>query len=182
MKSSTRTIRRALVALAASGVTVLSVTAAAAATSQPASPAASHCATSQLEVWYGVPGSGSLGHFEYEIQFSNISKSTCTLIGFPGVSWINASGHRVGPTAGRDHSFRAFTQRLAPSQTAHAVLTITDPGVLGCVTAPATALKIFPPNTRKAAFVPFSFKTCKSVRDISIRVVRSGAGIPGVSN
>jgi hypothetical protein len=183
VKASTRAMRRALVALAAAGVTVLSVTAAAAATSHPASPAAApRCLTRQLAVWYGEPSNAYTGHFPYEIQFSNISKSTCTLFGFPGVSWVNASGHQVGPAAGRDRFYRASIQRLAPDQTVHALLTITDPGVLGCVTARATALKIFPPNTRKATFVPFSFRTCKSVRDIRIRAVRAGAGIPALNN
>jgi hypothetical protein len=181
MKPSAHVLRRAAVTLAIAGATALSLTAASATTARPAA-AIHRCHTPQLTAWIGEPGDGAAGSAFYELQLSNVSTSTCSLFGFPGVSAVNGSGHQLGRAAGRDSSFAATTQVLAPGATVHAVLRIVSPGVLGCPTATATELKVFPPNTRAALLVPFRFTTCTgSNPNLVIRVVRHGAGIPGYS-
>jgi len=184
MKPPAQALRRAALTLALTGAAALSVTAASAATGSPAAPrpATPACHTSQLRVWIGLPGDGAAGSVFYELQLSNVSSATCSLFGFPGVSAINVHGTQLGKAAGRDHSFPATTQVLAPGVTAHAVLRITNPGVIGCPHATAVLLKVFPPNTTSAALVPFRFSTCTGAnRNLTIRVVRHGAGIPGYS-
>ena len=179
MKPSAHVLRRAAVTLAIAGATALSLTAATTGRHAAALP---RCHTAQLRAWIGEPGDGAAGSAFYELQLSNVSTSTCWLFGFPGVSAVNGSGHQLGRAAGRDSSFAATTQVLAPGATVHAVLRIVNPGVLGCPTATATELKVFPPNTLAAVFVPFRFTTCTgSNRNLVIRVVRHGAGIPGYS-
>jgi Domain of unknown function (DUF4232) len=184
MKPPAPALRRAALALALAATAALGMTAASAATGRPAAPrpATPACHTSQLRVWIGLPGDGAAGSTYYELQLSNVSSTPCSLFGFPGVSAINSHGTRLGKAAGRDHTFAATTQVLAPRVTVHAVLRITDPGVIGCPTATATELKVFPPNTTAAALVPFKFSACTGAnRNLTIRVVRHGAGIPGYS-
>jgi hypothetical protein len=183
MTSPAHALRRLAIAVGVTSAAVLGVaTAATAAAGQPAAsfPA---CATSQLTGWLGVPGNGAAGSVYYQLQLSNIGTSSCTLFGFPGVSAVNgSSGHQLGRAARRDYAKPATTQVLAPGATVHSLLRITDPGAIGCPTATATGLKVYPPNQFAALFVPFRFQTCTGpYRNLTVRVVRHGAGIPGYS-
>jgi hypothetical protein len=183
MRSPAHVLRRAALALGITAVAVLAAgTAATAAARQPAAsfPA---CATSQLTGWLGVPGNGTAGAVYYQLQLSNVGPASCTLFGFPGVSAVSrGDGHQLGRAAGRDYAKPATLQLLAPGATVHAVLRITDPGVLGCPTATAAGLRVYPPNQFGALIVPFRFQTCTGpFRDLTIRVVRHGSGIPGYS-
>jgi Protein of unknown function (DUF4232) len=183
MTSPAHVLRRAVLALGVTSVAVLgAATAATAAAGQPAA-ALPACATSQLTGWLGVPGNGTAGAVYYQLQLSNIGSSACTLFGFPGVSAVSgSSGHQLGLPARRDYARPAFTQVLAPGATVHSLLRITDPGAIGCPTATATGLKVYPPNQFTAILVPFRFQTCTGpFRNLAIRVVRHGAGIPGYS-
>ncbi|HEY6277716.1 MAG TPA: DUF4232 domain-containing protein [Streptosporangiaceae bacterium] len=182
MTSPAHALRRAAIALGAASVAVLGV--ATAATAAAGHPAISFpaCSTSQLTGWMGVPGNGAAGSVYYDLQLSNVGTSTCTLFGFPGVSAVNGSGHRLGRPAGREYARPATTQVLAPGATVHSVLRILNPGVIGCPTATAAGLKVYPPNQFRALFVPFSFGTCTGhFRNLTVRAVRHGAGIPGYS-
>jgi Domain of unknown function (DUF4232) len=191
MTSPAHVLRRVALGLGAASAAVLGVSPAAsaaaghpAANAAPRQPARSFpaCATSQLTGWLGVPGNGAAGSVYYELQLSNTGPSTCTLFGFPGVSAVNGSGHQLGRAAGRDYARPATTQVLAPGATVHSLLRITDPGAIGCPTATAAGLRVYPPNQFGALFVPFRFQTCTGPhRNLTIRVVRHGAGIPGYS-
>jgi len=187
MNPITRTWRRTAVAVASAAIVILSADLAAA--SQAATTAASavpNCPTSHLRVWLGIPGSSASGMTAYELELSNISTSTCTLFGFPGVSAIGMSGHQLGSPAVRDHSDPTRMVTLQPAATAHVFLRIFDvtrfpPAT--CRPANAVALKVFPPNDRIAAVVPFSFKACrvKGPKFLFVRTTVAHTGIPGFS-
>ena len=183
MTAPAHVLRRAALTLAVTGVAVLA--AATAATAAAGKPATSFppCATSQLTGWLSVPGNGAAGAVYYQLQLSNIGRAGCTLFGFPGVSAVNrGDGRQLGRAAGRDYSKMATVQVLPPGATVHSVLRIADPGVLGCRTATAAGLRVYPPGQFRALFVPFRFQTCTGpFQDLTIRVVRHGAGIPGYS-
>jgi hypothetical protein len=182
MTSPAHVLRRAALALGVTSVAVLgAATAATAAAGRPAA-ALPACTTSQLTGWLGVPGDGAAGAVFYQLQLSNVGSSACTLFGFPGVSAVSPGGHQLGRAAGRDYTKPAFTQVLPPGATVHSVLRIADPGVIGCPTAIAAGLRVYPPNQFGALFVPFRFQTCTGRHpSLTIRVVRHGAGIPGYS-
>jgi hypothetical protein len=137
-------------------------------------------------VWRAAPGDGAAGSFFYELQFSNTSATPCTLRGFPGVSAVDRSGHQLGSPAGRDHRFAPSTVVVRPGRTAHVLLRIVDVGNLSAATCQpvrATGLRVYPPNTSRAAFVPLTFRACsrKGPIYLFVRTVRPRAGIPGYS-
>jgi hypothetical protein len=180
---------QALAAIAILGgvaaATVPAVTASAS-TASPKAPAAARCTAAQIRAWLGIPGDASAGHVAYQLQLSNISRSTCTLYGFPGVSALAAGGAQLGSPAGRQAGDPVRTVTLTPGSTSHALLVITDVSVYtpsACVMKPAVALKVYPPNATGYDIIPFSFEACskKGPVYLQVRVVRAGAGIPGYS-
>jgi hypothetical protein len=187
MNPISRTWRRTAVAVASAAIVILSADLAAA--SQAASTAASavpKCPTGDLRVWLGIPGSSASGMTAYELELSNISTRTCTLFGFPGLSAIGLNGHQLGSPAVRDHSDPTRLVTLQPAATAHVFLRIFDVTRLPqatCQPASAAALKVFPPDDRTAALVPFSFKACrlKGPKFLFVRTTVVNTGIPGFS-
>lgn len=174
--------------IAATGVlTVLAsvgtVTAGDATGSPTATPS---CRAAQLQIWRADPGSGAAGSVYYELEFSNVSSSTCTLHGYPGVSAVTDSGQQLGSAAARDPQFPPTTVTLAPGATAHAALRIADVSVYpaaSCEPVTAKALKIYAPDQAKATVLPFRFRACTQTGTayLHVRTVRPHVGIPGYS-
>jgi hypothetical protein len=162
-----------------------SPTTAAARAASAAAPA--HCATSALEVWLGTPGDGSAGHVAYELEMSNISKSSCTLYGYPGVSAYGPGIVQYGQPAGRSAADPEKTVTLAPGATAHVLLTIADVSVYPpstCGAKNAVGLKVYPPNDTTAQDVPLNLAACSNKKGpvyMTVRPTVAGAGIPGYS-
>src|SRR5204863_80686 len=95
------TIRRAI---AGTLVATLAAVPLAVSSTAGAANAVPRCTTRGLEVWLGVRGGGAAaGSTFYPMEFSNLSRHTCQLFGFPGVS-AEKGGHQVGRPAGRDNS------------------------------------------------------------------------------
>ena len=86
-------IAAALSAVALSSASAASASRHAAAASTPA------CASASLVIWLNTQGSGAAGSSFYNLEFTNLSASTCTLRGYPGVSGVDLSGHQLGCTA-----------------------------------------------------------------------------------
>jgi Protein of unknown function (DUF4232) len=145
------------------------------------------CTTSNLRVWAGVPGDGSAGAVHFQLELSNISSRSCTLLGYPGVSATTARGGQLGRAASRDNSHPVTQVVLGPGGTAHAELGVTDVGVFSrdaCHPVTAGGLKVFPPNDFTAARFPFSFRACARRGPVYLHVssVIPGTGIPGFSS
>ncbi len=148
-----------------------------------------NCATADLRIWLGIPGSSASGTTAYELELSNISHRTCTLFGFPGVSAFGLGGHELGSPAVRDHTDPTRLVTLRPLATAHVFLQIFDVtrfSVSACHPSTAIGLKVFPPNDNVAALVlllPFSFKACttRSPKFLFVRTTAAQTGIPGFS-
>ena len=172
-------IARAATALALAGATALSVTSAAV-QHRAAALAVPACATAQLTVWMGIPGSGAAGTIFYELQFSNTSHLTCSLEGYPRI-WALRGGHRVGPVSVHDTMVGPSALTLRPGATVHTVLGIVEAGNMCASPVTADALQVYPPGTKRAALVGFSFGACPNQSVLHVRVVRHGTGIPGYS-
>jgi hypothetical protein len=141
------------------------------------------CTTAALEVWLGLgEGGGVAGGVYYPLEFTNVGAATCYLDGFPGVSAWN--GSPLGSPAGRDRSVAPSTVLLRPGATGHTLLKLVDLGVFSpdqCRPQPATALRVFPPGSRSAAFVPYTFQACslKGPIFMTVQAVQKGLGVPG---
>ena len=146
--------------------------------------AAPACATSALKVT--VPkgqGNAAAGSSYYPIQFANVSGASCTLQGYPGVSFVTAQGGRqIGPAATRNAAVARQLVTLSPGQTVHAELQVLNaqnypPADCGLVTA--HWLKIYPPNQTGAAYVSFTAQACAKPKQIlSVQTVQPGTAGP----
>jgi len=142
-----------------------------------ASHRAATCAANHTRVWYGEPVGVAAGHSYVEFQLSNISRSTCALFGYPGVSALNSSGTEVGKPA--RHAGNKITVTLAPGATAHFVLKITSAPLICAHPVSAAQIRVFPPGQFHAQKLPLATEQCVSRSVMSVDAVHPRAGIPG---
>lgn len=147
--------------------------------SSPAGPPG--CATSQLAASLG-PGNGAAGSTIVPIEFKNTSGSTCSLYGYPGVSFVTGpGGSQIGNSAGEDNATPRQLVTLAAGSTAHALLQVAvaqNYPPSRCHLARAHWLKVFPPGQTAALYIKFSSDTCtaKSIRVLAVQTVLPGPG------
>ncbi len=132
----------------------------------PSHLAIAPCGFTDLKVRLGT-SQGSAGHVDVELLFVNAGSRPCTLRGTPGVSFLDAAGRQLGPAATRDLTGNPMvTLTLAPGAAAYSTLHLTDTGVYGavgtapCDSAQAAQLRIYPPGSRRAAFLAFQSQVC----------------------
>jgi hypothetical protein len=195
MKLTSKAGRRTVAAAAFAGAAILLPAVALASSAGTAAPkiaaapktaAVSGCARSQLTSWLGIPGDGTAGSSYYELEISNISGSSCTLYGYPGVSAIR-SGHQVGSAAGRVASHPSTLLTVAPGSTVHVILQIADVYNFprsACKPRQAVALRVYAPDDFSSIQFPFTFEACGKRGPVYLHVSSTigGAGIPGYSN
>ena len=122
----------------------------------------SGCATSQLSVAQVNPSVGA-GQYYSTLVFTNTSHSSCTLSGYPGVSYVVGGGVQSGNPAVRAGGTVA-TVTLAPGGKADSVLHDSN-GIGGyspqqCRLTAAQGLRIYPPNNTAALFLPWKTSHC----------------------
>ncbi len=165
---------------AAALVVPMAVTSTPASAGLASTTTAPKCVTSHLQVWLGIPGGSAAGSTYYQMEFTNVGSTACTLYGFPGVSaWTN--GHMVGSPASWVHTVPTHSVTLLPRMTAHTVLRVVNVGVYPssvCKPVTATAIRVFPPNNTVAAFIPYQIKACSATGTHYLAVW--GPTVPGV--
>jgi hypothetical protein len=182
MRFTTRAGRRLAVGIGLASAAVLLPTAALAASAGPsaaAHPAVARCHSANTRIWIGQPGDGALGHSYFQLEFSNIGKSACTLYGYPGVSAYDVHGHQVGLPA--THGGARFLVTLAPGDTAHVVLAATDGGVVCLHPINTVLLKVYPPGQFNSQLVPFQWQGCPHRSTLFVDAMHPRAGIPAYS-
>ena len=184
MKITPQLRRRIAAGLGLTAAAILLPTAALASSAATGSTAntsapAGACAAASTRVWYGVPADHSAGHAHFQFQLSNIGHSTCTLFGYPGVSALNSHGTELGKPA--SHAGAKLTVTLAPGETAHFVLTITDAFIVCAHPVHATQIRVFPPGQFHAQKVPLATLQCVGKSVMRVDAVHPRAGIPGFS-
>jgi len=137
------------------------------------------CSTAALRVTLGSQQGAAAGHFYRTLDFTNISGASCTLYGYPGVSFVTAiGGSQIGAAASRSPDSKRLIV-LAPGQKAHAVLDLLD--VLNfpssdCAATNAHWIKVYPPNQFSASYVPWTAMVCSKPNPVylSVAPVRHG--------
>jgi hypothetical protein len=130
------------------------------------------CATSGLDVWLDTQGSGAAGTIYYNLEFTNLSGSTCTLYGYPGVSGTTLGGTQLGSPAARVGATPA-TVTLANGGTATALVGIVQPGIIPasqCQPATAAGLRVYPPGQTASRRVPFPFGACSKAGPAYLKI------------
>jgi hypothetical protein len=150
-----------------------------------AAPAAA-CLSSGLRVSLGA-ANGAAGSIYYPIDFRNVSGRACTLLGYPGVSFVAARGAapQLGGAAVRNDTFGPSLVTLAPGAIAHAsvqvVVAQSYPAAL-CKPVTAHFLRVYPPGQFAPLYASLTATTCTGAipgrSTLGIYVVRPGANGP----
>ncbi|MGW2517507.1 DUF4232 domain-containing protein [Streptomyces sp. NPDC001617] len=138
------------------------------------------CATRDLNARPGV-SQGTAGSVYQVIDFTNISQTTCTLYGYPGVSLAGGSPvHQIGPAATRNTTAPRALVTLAPGATSNALLRVTDAGnypATQCQPTGAQYLQVYPPGQTTPMYVAYNATACAgTVGLLSVSAVQLGSG------
>lgn len=152
-------------------------------TPTPTPTGAPACATSALTVWLG-PGNGAAGSIYYPVEFTNASSVACTLYGYPGVSFVTASGAQAGAAATEDPTYPRALVTLAPGTAAHAALRVTNAAnypAAACQPVTVHRLRVYPPGETRPVYLTLKATACAStsVQILSVQTVRPGNGLAG---
>ncbi len=137
------------------------------------------CTTGQLKADQENPDVGA-GQYYSKLVFTNVSGTTCTLSGFPGVSYVKQGGVQSGNAAVRTGDHGTTVTLRAHGGRASAVLHDSngvggyDPGQ--CQLSAAQGLRVYPPNQKAALFVPWQHEHCAgpTVHSLTIGAVTAG--------
>lgn len=156
----------------------------------PSSPSVPACSSAALSATVNTsPGGAAAGSTYYPLDFTNTSKSSCYLYGYPGVSFVTApSGSQIGKPASRNPAVAPGTVILPAGGTAHVTIQVVNAlnySKSACQPVTAHWLKVFPPGQFTAIYVKFSALTCsaqlpaKLGSALSVDAVKGEAGQPG---
>jgi hypothetical protein len=148
------------------------------------------CATSDLKVTIVTGGGGAAaGSTSYPLNFANVSSRSCTLDGYPGISFVTSpTGSQIGSPASRNPVVAVAPVTLAPGGIAHATLQVVDAlNYSASVCHPVTAhwLRVFPPSQFSAVNISFTAMTCSAKLPsnlgsaLSVDAIKAGEGKPG---
>jgi len=119
-------------------------------TSSPSSaPTAgvAECASSDLELRAKYLGAAT-GTDYIALVVTNTGAGDCVLLGYPGVTFLDAHGRQVGLPARRDRTSKPRRVVLAVGDKAHAQLSYPNPDFFGngCGGTHAKQVQVFPPD------------------------------------
>jgi hypothetical protein len=142
----------------------------------------SECRSGDLEVSLGAE-EGTAGTIYRALVFTNRGRRTCTIQGFPGVSFVAGDdGHQVGQAAER-RGVKGPVITLAPGAAATAPVGFVNVGALEpqCRATPVRGLRVYPPHNTAAAFVPFETTACAGTvgpaTHLHVSTVHAGSGL-----
>ncbi len=132
------------------------------------------CSTSQL-VGSLANGQGAAGSIIYDLDFTNVSSTSCTLYGNPGVSMVAGSGGaQVGAAAVFVNRNSATTVTIPPGGHASALLQIAQAGNYpssSCGITSVAGLRVYPPGQTAALFISHSgLQGCRDSKALLLQV------------
>lgn len=148
--------------------------------SSPAQASPASCVSSDLQAKLGA-SQGAAGTIYQVVVLTNTSDATCTLYGYPGVSFVSGVGGKViGAPAVRNPAFADALVTLAPGGQANTLVGVEDVGALPqskCQAGKATWLQIYAPGDTGALYVQYSSQVCTNASEtfMTDTAVRSGA-------
>ncbi|MBO8187663.1 DUF4232 domain-containing protein [Streptomyces spirodelae] len=116
--------------------------------------AGSVCTTTDLSASIG-PNRPGAGQNHYALVFTNKSGRTCTVSGFPGFAFINASGDQVSVPPKREGSASQPVE-LSSGASAWAPLSYANPAMTGTRTVTPDAALLTPPDQRASLRVDWT--------------------------
>ncbi|MDP9075135.1 MAG: DUF4232 domain-containing protein [Actinomycetota bacterium] len=129
---------------------------------------------------------GAAGTIYYHLVFTNTSATrSCTIQGYPGVSFVDGAGHQIGAPVPRLTSAAGGAVTLGPGSSAGSQFLLHDAyvgSVAGCTPTTAAGLRVYPPNQTAALSAPAPLQVCANPSTPgsgSIGPVTSLANLPG---
>jgi hypothetical protein len=151
-------------------------------TVRPRPAASSVCSVGDLDVSLGAT-EGAAGTVYRALVFTNTGGRTCTIQGFPGVSYVAGDdGHQVGAAATRVGD-KGPAMTLRPGVTAAAPVGFVNVGNFDpetCLPTVVRGLRVYPPHDTKSEFVPFETTGCAGDlvgSQLTVRTVHEGSGL-----
>ncbi len=144
-----------------------------------ASPGECKAAELKLSIGHGDAAAGTTFR---PLRFTNSGSRTCTIQGFPGVSYVAGDdGHQVGPAAFREGT-KGAPVSLAPNETAFATVGFVqvhnfDPNV--CKPTAVRGLRVYPPHETASLFLALDGTGCAGTppgNQLTVRTVQKGQG------
>ncbi|GAB2620731.1 hypothetical protein GCM10009696_27930 [Kocuria himachalensis] len=133
------------------------------------------CTTSQLEV-AAAPVGGAAGSVHVDVVLTNAGEDPCTLAGYAGVSFVDATGAMIGSPALRDATVPGTGQVVAPGESVTAGLRVSQAGNHPtCDARTATGLRVYPPENTESVVIPFPVEACGDPRIHQLEIQGFGA-------
>ncbi|MFJ6836779.1 DUF4232 domain-containing protein [Streptomyces sp. NPDC091209] len=148
------------------------------ASSGSAAAGSGRCHTSELRASVGRNDPGA-GQENFPIVLTNKSGRTCTVRGYPGAAFVDASGKQLGPDPRRS-SGTPTTVVLAPGHSAWSGLSFSSPEISGAHTATPASLIVTPPDERDPLTVTWvggKVPVSGNSSSVSLTVVSPGSGV-----
>jgi hypothetical protein len=129
---------------------------------------------------------GAAGSVYYPLEFTNISGATCSMYGYPGVSFVSApGGAELGGAAVRNPAVGPALVMLAPGAEARATVQVAvaqNYPPSRCKPVAAHWLRVYPPGQYVPLYTDLTAMTCTGTipggSTLGIYVVRPGANRP----
>ncbi|MET7455238.1 DUF4232 domain-containing protein [Streptomyces sp. NPDC005574] len=141
------------------------------------SASASRCHTSELRASVGRNNPGA-GQENFPLVLTNTAHRTCTLRGYPGAAFLDASGGRLGPDPKRSEGTPS-TVALAPGDSAWAGMSFANPEVSEARSATPAAVLVTPPDERdplKVAWTGGPVPVAGNASTVVLTVFDAGTG------
>jgi hypothetical protein len=136
------------------------------------------CQTGDLTLAIGQ-SEGTAGSVFEALRFTNKGASSCTMSGYPGVSFVTTgSGAQVGAAASRNAQHVAKTVTLTPGASAEAIVQVVDHGNYDpaqCKATDVSGFRVYPPGQTAAAYVPFAQSATACSTDVTQLTVEAVA-------
>jgi hypothetical protein len=138
------------------------------------------CTASDLRLSL-ADGDDGEGMWQQGVVFTNVSGHSCTIQGFPGVSYVTGDdGAQVGAPAARKGS-GGETIRLANGQTALSWVGFVNVGNYDpaeCRPADTRGLRVYPPGETRSTFVALQRTGCGNdkVEQLFVKALQRGGG------
>ncbi|WIB60346.1 DUF4232 domain-containing protein [Curtobacterium sp. MCLR17_007] len=119
--------------------------------------ASGRCATADLTGSIAPGSGGAAGSVIVHLVLTNTGSTTCTLQGWPGVSFVGGgTGKQIGAAATQEQGSPNPTVTLTPGQAAVAPLKIGQAGNYSAADCDATTpdgFRVYPPGSKESLFV-----------------------------
>jgi hypothetical protein len=136
------------------------------------------CLSIHLALTLGI-SQGTAGTSYQTIVFTNTGATPCHLVGYPGVSFDDASGAIIGKPASEDAGKKVHVT-LAVGGQANALLRQPDPGNFSpsaCHETTADKLRVYPPGETVPLFIHDPAQVCSTAAGrTGVRPVAAGSG------